>query len=216
MACHGRDQGRRWRGVCGDRPCNDQTDGELGPAGADSGALRWAGHCSGAVRVPAAPMKNPCRKRGARPDGPGRCSNREEVQGTGCPRVRVDVDESIVAVRAGEANVALTDPRSEWPRLHPYDGLGNVGRSSGREAAHAAGDDGNAGDLTPMVRESRPATPDRCSFPRGGAEDQLTQSRDGGPADARLGSTLAGGKGARPSLVGWELTVMNECKQVGT
>jgi hypothetical protein len=106
-----------------------------------------------------------------------------------------DVDGSIVAVRAGEANVALTDPCCEWPLLHPYDGLGNVGRSSGREAAHAAGDDGNAEDRTAMVWESRPATPDRCSDPRRGAEDQLTQGRDGGPADARSGPRLLVGRG---------------------
>ena len=35
--------------------------------------------------------------------------------------------------------------------------------SHGREAAHAAGDDGNTGERTPMVWESRQATPDRCS-----------------------------------------------------
>jgi hypothetical protein len=40
--------------------------------------------------------------------------------------------------------------------------------------------------------------------PRGVAEDQLTQGRDGGPADARSGSALAGGKGARPGLIGRE------------
>jgi hypothetical protein len=50
--------------------------------------------------------------------------------------------------------------------------------------------------------------------PRGDAGNQLTQSRVRDPADARAGSTLAGG-GARPGHIRRELTVMTGSKRVG-